>query len=66
MIYLLAGVYADTRILLLALLLVPSMLIGTAVGRRVSLSMSRASFFRILSIIVLCAGAMLVVRYFAN
>ena len=64
--FFLAGVYANLSILLLAALLFPTMLIGTAIGRRITIGLSREQFIRIVSVIVLCSGAFLVYRYFAS
>ena len=64
--FLLAGVYANLEILVLAAALVPAMLVGTALGRRITLSLSRAQFLRIVSVIVLCSGVALIWRYLAG
>ncbi len=61
--FLLAGVYADRGILVIAALLLPAMLVGTALGRRVTLTLSRAQFLRIVSAIVLISGLALIWRY---
>ena len=61
--FLLAGVYAHRDILVLAVLLAPAMLAGTAVGRRITLALSRGQFLRIVSVVVLCAGVALIVRF---
>lgn len=61
--FLLAGVYAQPGILMLALLLAPAMLIGTAAGRRVTLGLTRRQFLRIVSVVILCSGVSLVWRY---
>ncbi|WP_040261689.1 sulfite exporter TauE/SafE family protein [Pseudomonas massiliensis] len=61
----LAGVYLDTSLLWLALLLAPGMLAGTAIGRRITLKMSREQFIRVINLVVLASGIMLLVRYFA-
>lgn len=61
----LAGVYLDTSLLWLALLLAPGMLAGTAIGRRITLKMSREQFIRVINLVVLASGVMLLVRYFA-
>ena len=63
LLFLLAGVYADRGILVLALWLVPAMLVGTALGRRITLRLSRAQFLRIVSVVVLGSGLALVWRY---
>lgn len=64
--FLLAGVYADRAILVLAVLLAPAMLLGTAIGRRATLALPRAQFLRIVSVVVLCSGAALIWRYLAR
>lgn len=64
--FVLAGVYANREILVLAAVLVPAMLIGTTIGRRITLALSRTQFLRIVSVIVLCSGGALVWRYFAG
>jgi uncharacterized membrane protein YfcA len=64
--FLLAGVYTDRALLVLAALLVPAMLLGTAAGRRIHWSLSRAQFTRIVSVVVLCSGVALLWRYVAG
>ena len=60
-----AGVYWDIRLIALAFILAPGMLIGITLGRHFTLKMSRQQFIRLINIIVLACGAMLIVRYFA-
>lgn len=60
----LAGVYLDSSLLWLTLLLVPGMLIGVAVGRRLTLKMSREQFLKLINMVVLASGVMLIIRYF--
>lgn len=62
-IFLLAGVYADGAVLVLAVLLAPAMLAGSAIGRRLTLGLPRERFLRIVSAVVLCSGCALVWRY---
>lgn len=62
--FLVAGVYANLSILLLAALLFPTVLIGTAIGRHITLKLTREQFVRFVSVIVLCSGAFLIYRYF--
>jgi uncharacterized membrane protein YfcA len=62
----LAGVYAQRETLGLALALVPAMLLGTAIGRRITLALPRAQFFRIVNAVVLCSGLALLWRYAAT
>lgn len=64
--FLLAGVYAGGEILALAAMLVLPMLAGTAIGRRITLTLTRAQFLRIVSVIVLLSGVSLLWRYFAG
>lgn len=63
--FLVGGVYANPVVLTLAVLLLPAMLIGTAIGRRLTLGLPRAQFMRIVSTIVLCSGLALIWRYVA-
>lgn len=59
----LAGVYAQRETLALAVVLVPAMLLGTAIGRRITLSLPRAQFLRIVNSVVLGSGLALLWRY---
>lgn len=61
-IFALAGVYTDGRLALLALLLVPAMLLGTWIGHRVTLRLSREQFLRVLYVVLIGSGAALVLR----
>ncbi|WP_249677123.1 sulfite exporter TauE/SafE family protein [Pseudomonas abieticivorans] len=61
--FLLAGVYADLSLLLLAVCLLPSMLLGMATARRITLNMSREAFVRLVTWLVLASGLALVTRY---
>ncbi|MFC0708454.1 sulfite exporter TauE/SafE family protein [Azorhizophilus paspali] len=61
----LAGVYLDTSLLWLALILAPGMLMGITLGRRITLSMSRDQFLKLINVLVLASGTMLIVRYFS-
>ena len=60
----LAGVYLDTSLLWLALLLAPGMIAGITLGRRITLNMSREQFLKVINLVVLASGVMLVGRYF--
>jgi uncharacterized membrane protein YfcA len=64
--FLAAGVYADTAILAMAALLFPTVLVGTAVGRHITLKLSREQFVKLVSVIVLCSGTFLIYRYFRS
>ncbi|QKZ03312.1 MULTISPECIES: sulfite exporter TauE/SafE family protein [Pseudomonas] len=61
----LAGVYLDSSLLWLALFLAPGMLLGTAIGRRLTLKMSREQFLKLINIVVLASGVALIIRYFS-
>ncbi|SAI71446.1 Sulfite exporter TauE/SafE [Bordetella ansorpii] len=63
--FLIAGVYADANLLILAALLAPSMLIGVWAGRRITLRLSREQFVRLVNGVVLVSGVFVLVRYFA-
>jgi uncharacterized membrane protein YfcA len=62
-IFAIAGVYANHSVLILALFLLPAMLIGTLVGRHITLKLSRPQFLRLVSAIVFCSGVVLVARW---
>ncbi|NVO13258.1 MAG: sulfite exporter TauE/SafE family protein [Rhodoplanes sp.] len=57
-----AGVYSDGRLVVLALLLVPGMLLGTWAGHHVTLRLSREQFLRILYVVLIGSGITLVIR----
>ncbi|WP_277962872.1 sulfite exporter TauE/SafE family protein [Pseudomonas sp. RIT-To-2] len=61
----LAGVYLDSSLLWLALFLAPGMLLGTAIGRRLTLKMSREQFLKLINVVVLASGVALIIRYFS-
>ncbi|MET0867099.1 MAG: sulfite exporter TauE/SafE family protein [Pseudorhodoplanes sp.] len=61
-IFALAGIYADLKLLALALLLVPAMLIGLYLGHHITLRMTREQFLRVLNIVLIATGAALIVR----
>jgi len=64
-IFSLAGIYLDTDLLLLALILVPGMLVGITLGRYFTLKMSREQFLKLINIVLLASGSMLIVKYFS-
>lgn len=61
--FLIAGVYADLPLLILALCLAPMMLLGLWVGRRLALKLSREAFVRVVTWLVLASGIALIGRY---
>ncbi|MCL8338678.1 sulfite exporter TauE/SafE family protein [Pseudomonas mosselii] len=61
--FLIAGVYADASLLLLAACLLPVMFIGTWLGRRLTLRLSREAFVRLVTWLVLASGLALIGRY---
>ena len=62
--FIIAGVYADTQLLLTALCLLPAMAAGLLIGRRLTLRMSREAFVRLVTWLVLASGLALLYRYF--
>ncbi|MEG1039111.1 sulfite exporter TauE/SafE family protein [Pseudomonas sp. NUPR-001] len=64
--FLIAGVYADLPLIVLALCLLPVMLIGVYLGRRLTLNMSRDAFVRLVSWLVLASGIALIGRYLSE
>jgi hypothetical protein len=65
-IFALAGVYADRRMLALALLLAPAMLLGTWAGHHITLRLSREQFLRVLYFVLIGSGLTLVMRAWAG
>jgi len=61
--FLIAGVYADVSLLLLAACLLPVMFAGTWLGRRLTLGLSREAFVRLITWLVLASGLALIGRY---
>ncbi|HAB02400.1 MAG TPA: permease [Pseudomonas sp.] len=64
--FLLAGVYADVSLLLLAACLLPCMFVGLWIGRRVTLRLSREAFVRLVTWLVLVSGLALIGRYLSG
>lgn len=62
--FLIAGVYADWSLAVLAVCLLLPMAAGLWVGRHLSLTMSRETFVRLISWLVLASGVALIARYF--
>lgn len=64
-IFLFAGIYNDWSFLTMALLMFPAMLIGTWIGRHITLKLSREAFLRLINLFILISGIVLLVRYFS-
>ncbi|MFJ9991335.1 sulfite exporter TauE/SafE family protein [Pseudomonas putida] len=64
--FLFAGVYADSSLLLLAACLLPVMFLGLGVGRRLTLKLSREAFVRLVTWLVLASGVALIGRYLSG
>ncbi len=61
--FLLAGVYAQLSLLLLALCLLPAMALGSWIGRSLTMKLSREAFVRLVTWLVLASGIALIGRY---
>jgi uncharacterized membrane protein YfcA len=61
-IFFFAGVYSDLHTLALALACVPAMILGTWLGHRVTLAMSREQFLKSIYCLLLVSGGALLVR----
>lgn len=61
-IFAVAGVYSDFRLLVLALCLLPAMVLGMWIGERITLRLTRTQFLRVLHLILIGAGLTLCVR----
>jgi len=64
-IFAVAGVYFQTDLLLLAVILLPGMLAGITLGRYFTLKMSREQFLKLINVILLASGIALIVKYFS-
>lgn len=64
--FLIAGVYADSGLLLLAACLLPVMFAGLWLGRRLSTRLSRDAFVRLVTWLVLFSGLALIGRYLSS
>ncbi|MCV4262849.1 sulfite exporter TauE/SafE family protein [Pseudomonas capsici] len=64
--FLLAGVYAEIPLLLLAVCLLPAMLLGSWIGRSLVTKLSREAFVRLVTWLVLVSGLALIARYMAG
>lgn len=58
-----AGVYFSDNLFSLALLFIPSMLIGAFIGKRITLKLSKQQFLKIINVIVLLSGISIIVKY---
>lgn len=61
--FVIAGVYADGALLLLAVCLLPAMAIGLWIGRQLTRKLSREAFVRLVTWLVLASGIALIARY---
>ncbi len=64
--FLIAGVYADVGLLMLAVCLLPVMFAGLWAGRRLSHRLSREAFVRLVTWLVLASGLALIGRYLST
>ena len=64
--FLIAGVYAELPLLMLAVCLLPAMALGLWAGRRLTLRMSREAFVRLVTWLVLASGIALIGRYLST
>ncbi|MDM8193866.1 sulfite exporter TauE/SafE family protein [Pseudomonas koreensis] len=64
--FVIAGVYAELPLLMLALCLLPAMALGLWIGRRLTMRLSREAFVRLVTWLVLASGIALIVRYFST
>lgn len=64
--FLIAGVYAQISLLILALCLLPAMATGSWIGRALIMRLSRETFVRLVTWLVLVSGIALIGRYIAG
>lgn len=61
--FVITGVYAQLSLLVMAVCLLPAMLVGSWIGRRLMMRLSREMFVRLVTWLVLISGITLVGRY---
>jgi len=61
--FLVAGVYSDPSIFWMGVFLLPAMLLGVSLGNKLTLTMDKSQFVKIINSMVLVAGIVLIVRY---
>ena len=64
--FVVTGVYAQLSLWVLAVCLLPAMIVGSLIGRRMVMRMSRETFVRVVTWLVLISGIALVGRYLAG
>ncbi|WP_285422463.1 sulfite exporter TauE/SafE family protein [Pseudomonas sp. efr-133-TYG-103a] len=64
--FVITGVYAQLSLLLLAVCLLPAMIVGSWIGRRLVMRLSREMFVRLVTWLVLISGITLIGRYLAG
>lgn len=64
--FLIAGVYAELPLLMLAVCLLPAMGLGLWIGRRLAMRLSREAFVRLVTWLVLASGLALIGRYLST
>lgn len=58
-----AGAYADLTLALLAIYLLPALVLGGWLGKRISGTLSRNTFVRLINVVIFISGVVLVFRY---
>jgi len=64
--FMLAGVYAELPLLVLAMCLLPAMALGLWIGRQLTMKLSREAFVRLVTWLVLASGLALIGRYLST
>lgn len=64
-IFAIAGIYSNVHYLLLVILLLPTVFIGSSIGRKISINISKTQFLTIINIVLFFSGMMLIIRYFS-
>jgi len=63
--FVISGLLLDIQLLVAALLLLPLMILGTRLGRRIHLALSRAQIAKVISVLLIASGASLIAKGFA-
>lgn len=59
-----SGVYFSSKLLSLAVFILPAMLIGMFVGKHITLRLSKSQFLKIINVLILISGISIVVKFF--
>lgn len=63
LLFTIAGVYFTEQFVSMIIVCIPFMILGTTLGRHITLKLSKSQFLKIIHIIILCSGFSLLIKY---